>query len=250
MGTATGLWRVREHLSPRQRQQVRRWTDSVSSPIGSLRGVKTTEPTVGLTFDDGPDETATASVLDVLDEFDAKATFFVLAGAVERYPELTRQIRDRGHEIALHGQDHRRLTQVPVRSVRPMLHQAREAVEEVTGQPVRWFRPTFGAQSPATYLAARRASLDVVVWSVEGEDWRSQPAEQIVARVASRIGPGSILLLHDGLDGADEGASTPQERVEALRRLLERFTSHGYSFVTVAQLLDCGDRWRTAWFRP
>lgn len=250
MGTATGLWRVREHLSPRQRQQVRRWTDSVTSPIGSLRGVRTADPTVGLTFDDGPDETATPRVLEVLDEFGAKATFFVLADAVVQNRQLTQEVRARGHEVGLHGRDHRRLTQVPRRNIRPLLHQAREAVEQVTGQPVRWFRPAYGAQSPATYLAARRAGLDVAVWSAEGEDWRSQPVEQMVARAADATQPGAILLLHDGLDGADETASTPQERVDALSQLLEQLCTSGHSFVTVSQLLSYGRPWRTAWFRP
>lgn len=205
---------------------------------------------MALTFDDGPDEAATPRVLDVLDEFSAKATFFVLARSVAQNPELTRELGLRGHELALHGQDHRRLTAMPSRSVRPMLQQAKEAVEKVAEQPVRWFRPAYGAQSPSTFVAARRAGLDVAVWSAEGEDWRSQPVGQMVSRAASAATPGSILLLHDGLDGADETASTAQERVEALHELLERLSRSGYSFVTVSQLLRCGKPWRTAWFRP
>lgn len=250
MGSVTRFWRIRERLSPQQRQYVRRWTDGITRPVGSVRAVRTVESMIALTFDDGPDEVATPQVLDTLDDFSAKATFFVLADAVERHPELSRELRARGHEVALHGRDHRRLTKVPARTVKPLLQDAKEAVEDITGQTLRWFRPAFGAQSPATYLAARRAGLDVVVWGAEGEDWRSQPISQMVARALSSVHPGSILLLHDGLDGADETASTPHERVEALRQLLEQLTVTGYAFMSVGDLLRRGAPWRTAWFRP
>ena len=89
---------------------VRSWGRRLTSPLGTVRRIVTPAPHVVLTYDDGPDPVGTPAVLTALADFDATATFFVLVHRVRGYPALLDEIMAAGHEIALHGHDHTRLT--------------------------------------------------------------------------------------------------------------------------------------------
>ena len=119
--TLDTLWRVRDALPPSTRHALRRATDPVLAPVGSVAGVhlRGRGPLpVGLTFDDGPDPDVTPAVLDVLAAAGVRSTFFVLTDRAARHPDLVRRAVREGHEIGLHGPDHRRLTTRPVAEVR------------------------------------------------------------------------------------------------------------------------------------
>ena len=258
MSRALGtLWRVRDALPPSARQALRRATDPMLAPVGSVAGIHPSGPDaapVGLTFDDGPDPDVTPAVLDVLAAAGVRATFFVLTDRADRHPELVHRAVGEGHEVGLHGPDHRRLTTRPAAEVRRDLAEARARLEDLTGQPVRWFRPPFGAQNVATYVAARRAGLAPVVWTAEGEDWVDQAPATVADRVVTRLRPGGIVLLHDGLAGDPRSPASPDPlravRHEVVRRTLGRLADLELRPVTVGELLAAGRPHRTAWFRP
>jgi peptidoglycan/xylan/chitin deacetylase (PgdA/CDA1 family) len=176
-------WSLRSRLSPSARGAVRRATDSLLAPVGSLRGVRATQPIVALTFDDGPEAAGTPGVLAALGDAGARATFFLLVERAEAAPELARAIVAQGHEVGLHGIDHARLTGLPPAQVARRLHEGRRRLEAVVARPVRFFRPPYGSQSLRTYLAARRAGLEVVVWTAD-DPARRHPA------AARRLGGG------------------------------------------------------------
>jgi peptidoglycan/xylan/chitin deacetylase (PgdA/CDA1 family) len=251
------LSKVRDALPPSARRAVRRATDPVLAPVGSVAGVRPEgggAGLVGLTFDDGPDPEATPAVLDALAAGGATATFFVLVDRGRDHPDLVRRARAEGHEIGLHGPDHRRLTTLGRREVLDGLRRARADLEAIAGAEVRWFRPPFGSQSPATYLAARRAGLVPVVWTAEGEDWVDQPPEQVAATIMGRVRPGGMILLHDGLAGDPREPATPDPlhgvRGEIVAPLLEGLAAAGLRGVPVGELAHAGRLHRTAWFRP
>ena len=123
-----------------------------SRPVGSLRAVRTNHPHVVLTYDDGPDPDGTPRILTALDRHDATATFFVLVPRARRHRELLGEIAAAGHEIALHGIDHRRLTQFPPAEVHRRTADGRRELEDLIGTTVRWFRPPYGIQRPRTWL--------------------------------------------------------------------------------------------------
>jgi peptidoglycan/xylan/chitin deacetylase (PgdA/CDA1 family) len=246
-------WALRDRLTPRARSAVRRALDPVLTGVGSVRGARTAAPWLGLTFDDGPDTRHTPAILDVLAAHDVKATFFMLVERAEALPELARRVVAEGHEVALHGLDHRRLTTLPPAAVNARMRDGRARLERLAGVPVRRFRPPFGAQSLRTYLAARRQGLEVVVWSAEAHDWEERTAAEVARLAAERATPGGVLLLHDGLAGDPrEPATVPPsfDRSEAVEALLRDLGGQGWRLGTVGWLLDAAPAVRTAWFRP
>lgn len=179
-----------------------------------------------LTYDDGPDPAHTPALLDLLADRGVHATFFVLAAAAVRHPEVLRRIVAEGHELALHGHDHTRLTRLPAGEAVRRVVAARDAVASLSGVRPRLFRPPYGAHSPAMLRGWRRHGLDVVIWSGWASDWQDDPAALIAERAAAAVHPGGILLLHD--TRADPDTLGPGERMptfdraEATALLLDR----------------------------
>ncbi len=246
----SAVWRVRSMLTPARRSRLRQVTDPLVGPLGSVRGAGVADA-VALTFDDGPGP-ETAAILDVLGRHGASATFFVLVEHAEARPALVRRIVAEGHDIALHGLDHQRLTALPTAAVSAHIAEGRRRLERCTGDRIRYFRPPYGSQSLRTFGAARRHGLDVVVWTADAEDWIDHAPAQIAELALDRIEAGGVLLLHDGFE-SDPAAPLPEptfDRAEALDRILTGLAGRSLAAVSVSRLLAAGRPHRTAWFRP
>jgi peptidoglycan/xylan/chitin deacetylase (PgdA/CDA1 family) len=153
---------------------------------------------VALTFDDGPHPEGTPAVLEVLDQADMKATFFVVGEQVERRPALVAEIAARGHLVALHGYRHRPQPALRGRAVEEDLARGCAAIEAATGAHPGWHRPPYGLYSPAGLEAARAMGLNPLLWSRWGKDWRRLTTpERIAARAGTNLRPGDVILLHD-----------------------------------------------------
>lgn len=222
----------------------------------------TTEPVLALTYDDGPDPATTGPVLDALAARGVRATFFVLAEQVLRHPQVLRRIVADGHEVGLHGWDHTRLTRLPFAPAMRAIAQARSAVQHVAQQPVRLFRPAYGAQTTAMALATRALGLDVVLWSAWARDWSDEPTQVLLDRAIGAAHPGGIMLLHDasagvgrqGMDGesGDGPGAGPRarptfERGALTAGLVDELTSRGYRFATVTGLGQAAPAGRVLW---
>ena len=181
---------------------------------------------VALTFDDGPDPLSTPLVLDALDALGWQATFFCLGTEARRAPEVLTELVARGHEIGVHGDTHRSHLKRPVRSVVRDVTAARASLEELTGQPVEWFRPPYGGVSLSSLAAARRNRLRMVLWTTWGLDWRSDATGTTVAgHVARTFVPGATVLLHDS-----DVTSTPESwkaTIDALPLLADYWRGRG-----------------------
>jgi peptidoglycan/xylan/chitin deacetylase (PgdA/CDA1 family) len=181
---------LRHLLYDRSRSRRRRWklVPGVERVSGDV---------VTLTFDDGPDQRGTPEVLAALEALDVKATFFVLGSHVSEQPELTREIRDRGHDVALHGMTHRRHDGLSPAEAKAELAEGLAAIEAVLGERPRWYRPPFGRSSPALADACRELDLEIIYWTSWGFDWEPISAAAIARTVQRDLGAGTIVLLHD-----------------------------------------------------
>ena len=191
---------------------------------------------VALTFDDGPDPASTPQILEVLDDLGWHATFFCLGTQVRRAPDLARELVGRGHEVAVHGDDHRSHLLRSPRATVADVTRARYCIEEVTGTGVRWFRPPYGGVALPSWLAAAETGLQMVLWTTWGVDWREDSTgESVAANVERTFRPGATVLLHDS-----DITSAPQSwrsTVGALPRLAERWADAG---LVVGPLRDHG----------
>lgn len=191
---------------------------------------------VALTFDDGPDPAVTPEVLDVLKEYGARATFFVIGRSLDRHPELGRRIAAEGHTIGNHSWQHSRFQNFRSAS----WHEAELARGEASvvgltgGSPVP-YRPPVGLKSGELAQAAwRRCMPAMVAWSLHSRDTRIADPERIARRVLTQVRGGDIILMHDGHDlrGRSRPACAP-----ALRLILAGLSERGFCCVTVPELL-------------
>ncbi len=168
----------------------RRWLPGLSGMGASA--------SVALTFDDGPDPASTPAFLDALDDLGWKATFFMLGSMVRRAPEIAAQVASAGHEVAVHGDQHRSHLWRSPRDVATDLERATATIVEATGRQPTWFRPPYGVLSTGSLVAARRLGLRTVLWTTWGRDWRAEATPtSVVANVESDLTPGGTVLLHD-----------------------------------------------------
>ena len=238
-----------DRLDGDARRRIRRFVDAVAAPLGSWREA-TDGTVVAVTFDDGPDPRVTPALLDVLDAHAVHSTFFLLVDQAERHPEMARAIAARGHEVGLHGLDHRPLPPLGGRQAHAYLLDARRRLEAIAGRPVRWYRPPYGRQTPATWFAARRAGLDVVVWSADAADWLDDEQAVVTRRALDGLHPGGILLLHERVEPGPDGepVHTGFDRPALVDAVLSDAAARGLSAVTVGDLVRRGGR-RSLWWR-
>ncbi|MBI3697171.1 MAG: polysaccharide deacetylase family protein [Acidobacteria bacterium] len=191
---------------------------------------------IALTFDDGPSE-ATEQVLEVLDLFCVRATFFQCGKNVERRPALARQVHEQGHEIGNHTYSHPRLMACSPARIREEIGNTQKAIADATGAAPRWFRAPYGERWFGLRAALREHGLTGVMWTVMGNDWDWEAAE-IAHHVVGHASNGGIVCLHDG-DRVAERADR-RNTVQALRDLIPRLYGRGFSFVTLGELLQSG----------
>jgi peptidoglycan/xylan/chitin deacetylase (PgdA/CDA1 family) len=183
---------------------------------------------VALTFDDGPDAAATPRFLDELDLLGWRATFFLLGSQVRATGSLTAELAARGHELGVHGDAHANQLLRPWRSTSDDIRRARDLIASASGLPPRWFRPPYGAVSSSSVVAARRAGLQMVLWTTWGKDWLpGADARTVAATVDATWHPGATVLLHDS--DVTSAPDSWRATLAALRLLAERWTGAGLS---------------------
>jgi peptidoglycan/xylan/chitin deacetylase (PgdA/CDA1 family) len=186
---------------------------------------------VALTFDDGPSPEHTPKILQLLDDANVKATFFVIGKKADQHPAIVRSIKERGHALGVHGYAHDRFFSFRAPAfVRDDLERAIASIERITGDRPRLFRPPIGHTNARIAAAAKKLELAFVGWSIAGFDGlgRARP-ERVAARVVPKLRDGSIVLLHDAAERDD---FVPPS-VAALPRILEAMERKNLPGVTV-----------------
>jgi peptidoglycan/xylan/chitin deacetylase (PgdA/CDA1 family) len=192
---------------------------------------------IALTFDDGPSGT-TPAILDVLDAYCVRATFFVIGLWVELLPDVVRDTAARGHELGNHTWTHVDADRTrELATLHDEVAKTNDVIERVAGRRPTLLRPPYGSDPGRFARVAAECGLEAtVLWSVQSFDWQDPQPEPIVEQVLAEVEPGAIVLFHDGQRETND--ATPRaSTLKALPTILERLRSDGYEFLTVSELL-------------
>jgi peptidoglycan/xylan/chitin deacetylase (PgdA/CDA1 family) len=190
---------------------------------------------LALTFDDGPNDPHTLRLLEVLARHNVKATFFLIGRYVKQRPDIVRDLIRAGHVVGNHTFCHPNLIFASARETKMQLHDCEQALTDAVGEHSRLFRPPFGGRRPGTLKIVRGLGLEPVMWNVTGWDWKGKPAEYVEQKVSQQVRGGDVILLHDGSHAAF--GTDRSQTVVAADRLIARYKSEGYEFVTVPQMM-------------
>jgi peptidoglycan-N-acetylglucosamine deacetylase len=155
---------------------------------------------VAITFDDGPDDPYTLRIARILDDHDAKGTFFMVGKALDRRPDIARALRDDGHLLANHSYHHDSWRWLDPRY--PELERTQQAFRRQLGVCPTFFRAPHGQHTPFLAHVVGDHGMTMVGWEVSAGDWKTKDARLVAQRVLDDVEPGSVILLHDGLDGS------------------------------------------------
>jgi len=196
-----------------------------------FRFVETDTMNIALTFDDGPHPKYTREILAILDEYNVKATFFMIGSNAEREPELVSEVAAAGHEIGNHTYNHEKPWKLCKSDLHCELSETADVICQGSGVSPVLFRPPEGVISGFITPAAAEMGYNIILWSVDTRDWeKNTTCESVYENVIQNIKPGGIILFHDAVSRSD--SVTP----EALRQVIPVLLEKGYNFVTVSEL--------------
>lgn len=192
-----------------------------------IYAVDTPEKKISISFDAAWGSEKTPQLLAILDEYKIKTTFFLVKFWIEEYPEVTKGIARKGHEIGNHSATHPNMDTLSREEIRRELLETNDLIKELTGQRPRVFRPPFGAYNNTLVETVEELDMKAIQWSVDSLDWQDLSAAEITDRVLELIEPGAIVLFHNNAE------NTP----EALVPILDKLVADGYSIVPVSELI-------------
>jgi peptidoglycan-N-acetylglucosamine deacetylase len=194
------------------------------------------QSSLALTFDDGPNPSATAGILDILDRHRASATFFLIGRFARACPSLVKAIAERGHAIGNHTDSHANTLWLSTQQIVTEIVSCQDTIEEITGRRPLLMRPPFGFRGPHLHAAVKRSGLKrVVMWNLMGRDWTRRGKRRLVDRLGRARG-GDIVVLHDGYHRALRADRS--ETVRALEYWLPRWNDAGLRLVSLDHIDD------------
>lgn len=217
-----GLW-------PRSRWLGPNWTE--------LPAAAAARHEIALTIDDGPDPSVTPQVLDLLDRYACRATFFCIGQQAERHPGLCREIVRRGHAIENHSQRHsHHFSVLGPRALAHELQMSQDTLTRVCGQRPLFFRAPAGLRNVFLQPVLARLGLTLASWSARGFDTRVSHAQRVKSSLLRGLRPGAILLMHDG--HAARTAQGVPVILDVLPAVLEAAAAAGLRAVTLREALS------------
>ena len=186
---------------------------------------------LSISFDASWGADKTIAILDILDRYDVKTTFFLVGGWVDKYPEMVEEIFARGHEIGNHSNTHPHMSQLSESDIREELRIMSDKVEKLTGVRPTLFRPPYGDYNDRVVLVSRAEGYECVQWSIDSLDWKDRGTEDIIKQCTHRVDNGDIVLFHNDSN----------DIVNALPSVIEHYQGLGYTIIPVSELLLEGE---------
>ena len=208
-------------------------TIPVNSRLVPVYRVARTDRTIALTIDAAWSADKTETILDTLDRYGIKATFFLCGVWVKAYPDVVKEIAARGHEIGNHSLTHPHMNRISAEEIRKELSELDDQIETLTGKRCTLFRAPFGEYNDTVVSTVRDMGYEIVQWNLDTVDWKQgRSAETILNAVLPKLSDGSIILSHN--NGFEIETYLP--------KLIEEAQTQGYRFVTISELLPEGTR--------
>lgn len=196
-----------------------------------IYSVEREDRVISVTFDASWGGDKTLKILDLLDEYNAKATFFLVGIWVDKYPELVKEIAARGHEIGNHSDSHAHFTQISDSKIRQELDGCSDKIEALTGVRPTLFRPPYGDYNSKVITVVRDEGYEAVQWSIDSLDWKNRGVDDLVKRATTNVQPGDIILFHNDSEYI----------VEALPAILQFYQEQGFDMIPAKDILLSGD---------
>ena len=199
---------------------------------GVVFKVPTNQKVVALTYDDGPHPIYTPQILDILDRYHVKATFFMVGKSMEQHPDIVREVIRRGHVIGNHTYTHPSNIELDTQAqVIRELDTCEQVVERFTGSRAHLFRPPKGLVDGSVFTIANEEGYKTILWSVCADHHDAPTPELMAQRVFKHVRRGGIILAHDG------SFAIRWKDVAATPLIIEGLKKRGYRFVTIPELL-------------
>ena len=188
------------------------------------RKIDKSKKMIALTFDDGPNYN-TSKVIDVLNKYDIKATFFVLGNKVEIYQDVLKESLKNGNEIGNHSYSHKWLIKLNKNELEKQIYKTQEIIKKTTGYTPTLLRPTYGS---VNNNIKKLTDFKITLWNVDTLDWKYKSVNRIVNRAVKNPKDGNIILMHD----------IHERTVKAVEKIIPMLKEDGYDLVTVSELRD------------
>ena len=186
---------------------------------------------IAISFDAAWGNEDTQELIDILTAHDVRATFFLVGGWVEKFPESVQALADAGMEVMNHSDTHPHLAQLSAEQVKSEVSTCADKIEAITGVRPTLFRCPYGEYNDTVITAIRDLGIEPIQWDVDSLDWKGISADEITQRVLKGVKPGSIVLFHNAAE------HTP----EALAGIIEALQKDGYELVPISELLLEGE---------
>lgn len=192
------------------------------------------EKVIALSFDDGPHPEYTIQILDILKEYDVKATFFVLGMHAEKYPSIIKRQVEEGHEIGNHSYSHINMRKATRKKIREEFEKTQEIIYSIANIRPKVFRPPYGNYNKEVIEIVSSDDIPIVLWTFyqDSKDWSNPGVDSIINTTLSKVQNGDIILFHDYV------YKNESHTVEALKTIIPKLIEKGYKFVTVSELLN------------
>lgn len=186
---------------------------------------------IAVSFDAAWGGDKTMKILDILDEYGVKATFFLVDIWTQRFPELVQEIAARGHEIGNHSTTHPKMSGLSREKIAQELETMSANAEKITGARPTLFRPPYGDYNNDVVVTARQNGYEVIQWSVDSLDWKNKGVQPLIDRATKNVKSGDIVLFHND----------SQYIVEALPAVLKSYREQGLTAGPVSSVLLAGE---------
>ncbi|NLM03756.1 MAG: polysaccharide deacetylase family sporulation protein PdaB [Clostridiales bacterium] len=201
---------------------------TISSPKKlPIYSVETDEKKIAISFDAAWGDQFTDDILDTLDDYDVKTTFFLVGFWVDKYPDMVKKIHDRGHEIGNHSTTHPHMSELSREEIIEEIKTTEKKIEDITGVRTNLFRPPFGDYNNQSIEVLEELGYHTIQWDVDSLDWKELGAHPVVDRVTRNIKKGSIVLFHNNAKYVSE----------YLPLVLEKLKEQNYEIVPISELI-------------